>query len=879
MEKNFEPKKSEKKIYENWIEKDYFHADSNSEKESFTISMPPPNITGELHMGHALNLTLQDILTRFKRMQGYNTLWLPGTDHASISTELKIVDSLKKEGKTKQDLGRDKFLKRAWEWKEKYGSLIVNQCKSLGISTDWNRENFTMSKELSLAVETSFINLYKKGYIYKGEKLINWCPKCKTTISDAEVEHLENNAKIYYLKYSVAGTKDFLTFATTRPETLLGDTSLAVNPKDERYKKYIGKKAIIPFINREIPILSDEYVDMEFGTGVVKITPAHDFNDYEIGIKHGLPMINILNDDATINENGKTYSGLDRYIAREKILQDFKSINQFVLEKDLQNSIGVHEKCETILEPLLKTQWFVKMKDFVKPCIDAYESGNLNFYPQRFSKIYLNWLENIHDWCISRQLWWGHRIPAYYCECSHITVGTNITDCEKCNSKNIKQDEDVLDTWFSSALWPFSTLGWPEQTQDLKTFFPTNVLVTGPDIIFFWVVRMVFSSIEHTGKLPFKDVILNGIVRDENGRKMSKSLGNGINPLEIIEKYGTDSLRLTLVIGSSLGMDQRFYIEKVEANRNFLNKIWNAARFIEMNQDKNLEFDISKTDFSIFEKFSTVDKWILNKFNNLVKEITTNIENYDFGMAIGKIYDFTWNEYCDWYIEISKQNLKNENLKENTLYTLKYILINILKVLHPYVPFITEEIFINIQKVEPTIVLSSWPKIQNYNFEKEEQIIENIKDIIKKIRNIRHDMNVEQSKKISITFVLENNFSIFEDSKEYFKSLAGANRINIIDIKNNKNIDKNAVEIQIESGFVYLENLVDIEKEIQRLQKEKQNIIKELDRATKMLNNPEFLSKAKEFLIEKEKAKIINFNDLLNKINYRLDTYLETEND
>lgn len=862
MEKNFNPNTAEKKIYETWIKEKYFSPDTKSNKESFTISMPPPNITGELHLGHALNATLQDILIRYKRMQGYNTLWMPGTDHASISTEMKITASLK--NITKEDLGREEFLKKAWQWKEKYGGIIVEQLKKLGVSCDWSRERFTMDEGLSSAVEQTFINLYKKGYIYKDKKLINWCPTCKTTISDAEVVHNESISKIYYMRYSVIGTDTYLTFATTRPETILGDVALAVNPKDERYVDYIGKSAIVPIVNREIPIVSDSYVDIHFGSGVVKITPGHDFNDYELAIRHNLSTINIFNEDATVNEIGIDLAGLDRYTARTEIINKFKQLGLFIKEEEIKNSVSCHDKCDTVMEPLNKMQWFVKMDKMAQTAIEAYTNGHLNFVPPRFSKNYLSWLENIKDWCISRQLWWGHRIPAYYCKCGHITVESTASLCKKCGSSDITQDEDVLDTWFSSALWPFSTLGWPQQTEDLNKFYPTNVLVTGPDIIFFWVVRMVFSGIEQTGKIPFKDVILNGIVRDSQGRKMSKTLGNGINPLELIEVYGADALRITLIIGNSLGADQRFSKEKLEANRNFLNKIWNAARFIKMNEVSISDESYTEDDLSL------QDKWIINKLNSCIEEITQNIEQYEIGIALQKIYDFAWDEYCDWYIEMAKTSLKEENKKVATITTLKRVLTNILRMLHPYAPFVTEEIFTNIQDKEKTLMLSAWPTSGKTDYTKEEEIIETIKNIVKNIRNIRRDMNVSTSRKIKIIIVPQHGEEEgFILTKDLVKTLATGSEVLVKADKNG--INKDAVVITIPTGEIYLEGLLDKEKEIKRLLKEKQSLEKEIDRAVKNLNNHDFMAKAPAKLVKAEEDKKLKFSKLLENVDANIE--------
>ncbi len=865
LEKNYNPS-IEERIYKNWLEKKYFHAKVDKNKTPYTIVIPPPNITGHLHMGHALDNTLQDILIRWKRMQGYSALWLPGTDHASISTEVKIIDKLAEEGITKEDLGREEFLKRAWKWKEQYGNTIVNQLKKLGNSCDWDRERFTMDEGLSKAVTEVFVRLYEKGHIYKGEKLINWCPNCQTTISDAEVDHEDKNGFFWHIKYPIKDTDKFLQFATTRPETMLGDTAIAVNPNDERYKDFIGKTCIVPFVNREIPIIADDYVDMEFGTGVVKITPAHDPNDFEVGQRHNLPKINILNDDGTINENGGKFNGLYRYDARKEIIKELDKLGLFVKEEAINHAVGTHERCSHVIEPLIKSQWFVKMEELAKPALQAYYENELRFIPDRFGKIYTHWLENIKDWCISRQLWWGHRIPAYYCEkCGHIEVAREMPNsCSKCNHTVLIQDEDTLDTWFSSALWPFSTLGWPDKTEDLEYFYPTNVLVTGYDIIFFWVVRMVFSGLEQMNQLPFKDVLIHGLVRDSEGRKMSKSLGNGIDPLEVIEKYGADALRLMLTSGNSAGNDLRFYWEKIEANRNFLNKIWNATRFILMNiEDENLS-NIS------LDNLTDTDKWILSKCNTLAKEVTQNLESYDLGVALSKIYDFIWDEYCDWYIEMVKPRLynKEDETRKSALYTLKTVLINSLKLLHPFAPFVTEEIFTSIQDKEETIMLSKWPEFkEELNFIKEEEKIELIKTAIKGIRNIRSEMNVPNSKKAQIIISSNNDLvnDTFKTSEVFFKPLAFASDIII---EEHKNAPEGAVSVVIPNGVLYMpfDELVDIEKELDRLNKEKEKLIKEVERVEKKLSNEGFVSKAPERVILEEKEKMNKYKDMLEKV-------------
>ena len=804
LAKNYDPSIVEDRIYQNWLDKGYFHAEVDKTKKPFTIVIPPPNITGHLHMGHALDNTMQDILIRWKRMQGYNALWVPGTDHAAISTEVKIVNKMREEGLTKEDIGREGFLKKAWAWKEEYGSTILNQLKKLGSSCDWERERFTMDAGLSDAVLTVFCKLYEKGYIYQGEKLINWCPTCQTTISDAEVEHEDKQGGFWHIKYPIKGTDRFLEFATTRPETMLGDTAIAVHPDDERYKDIVGKVCVVPFVNREIPIIADEYVDMEFGTGVVKITPAHDPNDFEVGERHNLPKINILNDDGTINANGGKFEGMDRYDARKQIVEELDEMGLFIRKEEINHAVGVHDRCHTVIEPLIKKQWFVKMEELAKPALDAYYNKDLKFVPDRFGKIYTHWLEDIHDWCISRQLWWGHRIPAYYCECGEVIVSKEAPKtCPKCGSTNIKQDEDCLDTWFSSALWPFSTLGWPEQTEELKHFYPTSVLVTGYDIIFFWVVRMVFSAMEQMGEVPFKTVLIHGLVRDEQGRKMSKSLGNGIDPLEVIKDYGADALRLTLITGNAPGNDMRFYYSRMDNSRNFGNKLWNAARFVMMHiGDSEPKLDKSK--------LTSADKWILSKVNTLAKEVTDNLDNYELGIAVQKVYDFIWDEYCDWYIEMVKPRLYNEEdeTREAALWTLKTVLTNALKMLHPFEPFITEEIFTSIQSEEETIMLSKWPEFTSeFDFEEDEKAIELMKEAIKNIRNIRAEMNVAPSKKAKVFVVSENEDvrNIFEHGKVFFATLAYASEVVVQADKTG--IDDDAVSTVIHNGVIYLLNL------------------------------------------------------------------------
>jgi valyl-tRNA synthetase len=878
LAKTYDPQDIEGRLYAKWLNKKYFHAEVDKKKKPFTIVIPPPNITGQLHMGHALDNTMQDILIRFKRMQGFNALWQPGTDHASIATEVKIIEQLKKEGIDKEDLGRDGFLERAWEWKEEYGGRIIGQLKKLGSSCDWERERFTMDEGCSKAVTEVFIRLYEKGYIYKGSRIINWCPVCQTSISDAEVEHEEQSGHFWHIKYPIVGTDEFLEVATTRPETMLGDTAVAVHPDDERYKNLIGKVVLLPLVNKEIPIIADTYVDKDFGTGVVKITPAHDPNDFEVGKRHNLPEINVMNDDATINNNGGKYAGMDRYEARKLMVNELKELGLLVKIEDHVHNVGTHDRCSTTVEPLIKQQWFVKMDDLIKPAVEAVKTGDVKFIPERFDKIYFNWTDNIRDWCISRQLWWGHRIPAYYCDkCGEVIVSKDVPDtCAKCGHDHLKQDEDTLDTWFSSALWPFSTLGWPEETEDYKYFYPTDVLVTGYDIIFFWVVRMVFSAFEYTGKAPFNKVLIHGLVRDAQGRKMSKSLGNGIDPLEIIDKYGADALRLTLITGNAPGNDMRFYWERVEASRNFANKVWNASRFIMMNLEK-----AETTDTIDPETLTDADKWILSKANTLVKDVTDNMENFELGIAVQKIYDFIWEEFCDWYIEMVKPRLYSETdkTKAGAMWTLKQVLTTSLKLLHPYMPFITEEIFCTLQEMEGkssddiSIMISDWPVYSEaMNYSLEEEAVEVIKTAVKGIRNVRTDMNVPPSRKASIYVVSENEKlrTIFENSKVFFATLGYASDVTIQSDKNG--ISSDAVTAVIPEATIYMPfaDLVDVEKEIERLEKEKARLEGELKRVQGMLSNEKFVSKAPEAKIAEEKEKLEKYTNMMNQVIERL---------
>ena len=876
LEKNYNPSAIEEKLYQKWLDNKYFHADAErgkrEGKKPFTIVMPPPNITGQLHMGHALDNTMQDILTRYKRMQGYEALWQPGTDHAAIATEVKVIDKLRKEGVDKHDLGRDKFLEACWDWKKEYGTRIIKQLHKLGSSADWDRERFTMDKGCSDAVLEVFVKLYEKGYIYKGSRIINWCPVCQTSISDAEVEHEGQDGFFWHINYPIVGEDGrFVEIATTRPETLLGDTAVAVNPEDERYKDIIGKMLKLPLTDREIPVIADEYVDKEFGTGCVKITPAHDPNDFEVGRRHNLPEICIMHDDATIDCKGSKYDGMDRYEARKAMVEDLKKQGLLVKVVPHSHNVGTHDRCKTTVEPMVKQQWFVRMEEMAKPAIAALKNGDLKFVPESFGKTYLHWLEGIRDWCISRQLWWGHRIPAYYCqECGEITVAKSMPEkCPKCGCTHLKQDEDTLDTWFSSALWPFSTLGWPEKTKELEYFYPTDVLVTGYDIIFFWVIRMVFSGYEQTGKCPFNTVLIHGLVRDSQGRKMSKSLGNGIDPLEVIDKYGADALRMTLITGNAPGNDMRFYWERVEASRNFANKVWNASRFIMMNMEKAPVHEVSLDDLTM------ADKWILSKVNTLAKDVTENLDKFELGIGLQKVYDFIWEEFCDWYIEMVKPRLWNDedSTKAAALWTLKTVLINSLKLLHPYMPFITEEIFCNLQDEEASIMVSAWPEYKaEWNFEQEEYAVETIKEAVRAIRNVRTSMNVAPSKKAKVYVVSENQklLEIFEHSKVFFATLGYASEVFLQSDK--QGIADDAVSVVIPEASIYIPfaELVDIAKEIERLQKEEERLTKELARVTGMLSNEKFVSKAPEAKINEEKAKLEKYTQMMEQVKARL---------
>ncbi len=864
LSKTYDPKAVEEKIYNEWIRGGYFHAEPDDSKKPFTVVIPPPNVTGQLHMGHALDETFQDIIIRTKRMQGYNALWIPGTDHAGIATQIKVEEDMRvnENGLTRYDLGRDKFLERVWAWKEKFGGRIINQLKKLGSSCDWDRERFTMDEGCSKAVREVFVNLYNKGLIYQGTRIINWCPSCKTALSDAEVEYSEHDGNFWHIKYPRKDGKGYVEIATTRPETLLGDTAVAVNPDDERYKDLVGKTLILPLVGREIPVIADEYVDKEFGTGCVKITPAHDPNDFEVGKRHNLEEIKVMNDDATINKFGGKYEGMDRYEARKAIVEDLEKEGLLVKVEPHVHNVGGCYRCGTTVEPITSKQWFVKMKPLAEPAIEAVKNGETRFIPERFTKTYMNWMENVHDWCISRQLWWGHRIPAFYCEdCGETIVSKeDITVCPKCGGK-IKQDEDVLDTWFSSALWPFSTLGWPEKTKELEHFYPTSVLVTGYDIIFFWVARMIFSALEHTGEVPFKDVYIHGLVRDSQGRKMSKSLGNGIDPLEIIDKYGADALRFTLATGNSPGNDMRFYIERVEASRNFANKIWNASRFVLMN------LSIDTCALPDRSKLTIADKWIISAYNDLVKEVTDNLEKYELGIAVSKLYDFIWDSFCDWYIELVKPRFFEQGESNTTAQqVLVYVLSNTLKLLHPFMPFITEEIWQALPHEGKSIMISSFPV---YDPELKDESAENemrmIMDAIKGVRNIRNEMNVPPSKKAAL-YIVTDKGATFEKGDSFFKKLASASEVNVCADKSG--VPENAVSVVVPGAEILLpvDELVDKEKELDRLNKEKKHLESEIKRAEGKLSNKGFTEKAPAKVVEEERKKAEKYSEMLKTV-------------
>ena len=872
LAKQYNPNDVEDRIYEMWRKNGCFHAEVNPNKKPFTIIMPPPNVTGQLHMGHALDNTLQDTIIRFKRMQGYEALWQPGCDHAAIATEVKVTNKLKEQGIDKRALGREGFLKEAWKWKEEYEERIVNQLHKMGSSADWDRLRFTMDEGCSRAVRTAFIRLYRKGYIYKGSRIINYCPHCQTSLSDAEVVHEEQDGYFWHINYPIIGEPGkFVEIATTRPETLLGDTAVAVNPDDERYKDLVGKKLQLPLTDRVIPVIADAYVDPAFGTGCVKITPAHDPNDFEVGKRHNLPEINIMNDDATINCPGSKYNGMDRYEARKAMVEDLKALGLLVKVVPHRHNVGTHDRCGTTVEPLIKPQWFVRMDELAKPAIEAVKSGELQFIPENYSKTYLHWLENIKDWCISRQLWWGHRIPAYTCDdCGELVVSEEMPGkCPKCGGSHFTQDPDTLDTWFSSALWPFETLGWPEETSDYKYFYPTDVLVTGYDIIFFWVIRMVFSGLEYTGRLPFQQVLIHGLVRDDQGRKMSKSLGNGIDPLEVIRKYGADALRVTLLTGNAPGNDMRFYWSRVEASRNFLNKLWNASRFIMMNLDK------AEIPSETPDSLTIADKWILSKMNGLISDVTRNMESYELGVALDKVQSFIWEEFCDWYIEMVKPRLYSEtdNTKSAALWTLKKVLLTSLELLHPFAPFITEEIYDTLENPDQPLMLHAFP-VQNerFSFPSEESDVEVIKEAVRSIRNVRTSMNVVPSRRAKV-FIVTGSAAvkqIFERSKVFFETLAYASDVVIQSDKTG--IASDAVSVVIPNADIYMPftDLVDIEKEKARLFKEQERLNGEIRRSSGMLANERFVSKAPEAKVQEERDKLAKYQTMLKQVEERL---------
>ena len=879
LAKTYDPKSIENRLYRKWEENGYFHAEVDRSKKPFTIVMPPPNITGQLHMGHALDNTMQDILIRYKRMQGYNALWQPGTDHASIATEVKVIENLKEQGIDKRELVREGFLEKCWEWKEEYGGRIINQLKKMGSSADWQRERFTMDQGCSDAVLEVFVKLYEKGLIYKGSRIVNWCPVCKTSISDAEVEHEEQDGFFWHINYPVVGEEGrFLEIATTRPETLFGDTAVAVNPEDERYSDIIGKMLKLPMTDREIPVIADAYVDKEFGTGCVKITPAHDPNDFEVGKRHQLEEITVINDDATMNHFAGKYEGMDRYECRKALVADLEEQGLLVKVEPHSHNVGTHDRCGTTVEPMVKQQWFVKMDELIRPAVEAVKNGEIRLLPKRMEKTYFNWTDNIRDWCISRQLWWGHRIPAYYCaDCGEMVVAKEAPAvCPKCGGTHIKQDEDTLDTWFSSALWPFSTLGWPKETEDLDYFYPTDVLVTGYDIIFFWVIRMIFSGYEQTGRAPFHTVLFHGLVRDSQGRKMSKSLGNGIDPLEVIDKYGADALRLTLITGNAPGNDMRFYWERVEASRNFANKVWNASRFIMMNleQAKGSEAAFGA---GMPEQLRPADKWILSRVNTLAKDVTENMDKFEMGIAVQKVYDFIWDEFCDWYIEITKTRTYNRQndpaSADAALWTLKAVLTEALKLLHPFMPFITEEIFCTLHPEEETIMLAQWPEYKEaWSFPAEEEALEHCKDLVKGVRNLRTEMEVPPSRKAKLFIVSADEAlrDTFAQNQESYANLAGASEVFVQAGK--EGIGEDAVSVVIPGAtlFMPLEDLVDFEKEKERLLKEKERLEKELARSRGMLSNEKFLSRAPEAKVQEEKDKLAGYEQMMEQVKERL---------
>lgn len=868
LPKIYDPSAVEDKLYQFWNDSGFFNAEVDEHKKPFTIVIPPPNVTGQLHMGHAFDETLQDILIRTKRMQGYSALWMPGTDHAGIATQIKVEENLRvNEGKTRYDLGREEFLKRVWDWKHQYGNRIISQLKKLGSSCDWRRERFTMDEGCSKAVKEVFVNLYEKGLIYKGSRIINWCPHCATALSDAEVEYETQPGKLWHIKYPIKDSDEYLVVATTRPETFMGDTGVAVNPNDERYQHLVGKTCILPIMNREIPIFADDYVDMEFGTGCVKTTPCHDPNDFEMGQRHNLEQILVFNEDATVNENGGKYQGLDRYECRKAVLADLEAGGYLIKVEEHEHNVGTCYRCGTTVEPMTSAQWFVKMAPLAKPAMEVVHDGRVKFVPSRFANTYLRWMENVHDWCISRQLWWGHRIPAYYCEdCGEMTVAKeDVTVCPKCGGTHIHQEEDVLDTWFSSALWPFSTLGWPDKTKELDYFYPTSVLVTGYDIIFFWVARMIFSGMEQMHEEPFKTVYIHGLVRDAQGRKMSKSLGNGIDPLEIIEQYGADALRFTLITGNSPGNDMRFSTEKVEASRNFANKIWNASRFIQMN------LTIDNADLPA--ELALEDKWILHKYNELVKAVTENIDKYELGIAVQKLYDFIWDNFCDWYIEIVKPRLQNHDnvaAQESAQKVLCYVLRGTMQLLHPFMPFITETIWQALPHDGPSIMVSKWPEYQpDLCFAQQAEQVETMMDTIRAIRARRAEMNVPPSKKAQV-ILLTDDRATYEAGSLFFSKLAYASEICFVDAMPEHADSMVSVVTKGATVYMPMGELIDFEKERARLNKEKQKVQKDLDFLNKKLNNPGFIAKAPQAVVAQEREKVAKLEELMTKLDASL---------
>ena len=874
MQKTYDPKDFESRIYADWMDKGEFTPDRDKDeaqgKKPFTIVMPPPNVTGNLHMGHAMNNTLQDILIRFKRMRGYSALWIPGTDHASISTEVKVVEKLRNEGKSKDGLGREKFLEAAWAWTEEYGGNINNQLKKLGVSCDWSRERFTLDEGLSHAVEEMFIRLYNKGLVYQGDRIINWCPHDKTALSDAEVEHKEQEGHMWTFRYPIDGEDDAIMISTTRPETIPGDLAIAVNPEDERYKDYIGKHAIIPVIERKIPIIADSYVDSEFGTGAVKITPSHDPNDFEVGARHDLGQLLIMDEEARLNENAGKYAGLMRDEARKAIVKDFDEGGYLVKIDDHHNAVGHCERCKTVIEPMLSKQWFVAMEELAKPALEAYEKGDLHFVPERFGKIYTHWLENIRDWCISRQLWWGHRLPVYYCDdCGEVMVSKEaVHTCSACGGKNIRQDEDTLDTWFSSALWPFSTMGWPDSTPDLDYYYPTDVLITGYDIIFFWVIRMVFSALEITEELPFTDVYLTGLIRDEQGRKMSKSLGNGIDPLEVIDQYGADALRLTLVTGNSPGNDMRFSYKRVESNRNFCNKLWNASRFVLMNLPE--DFYGAKV---MEDKLHTEDRWILTRVDETIAEVQEKIEKYDIGMAAEVVHDFIWDEYCDWYIEMVKPRLYGDDVEDREVVygVLLDVLEKILKMLHPFMPFITEEIYAFLPSTEGDLIVSDWPECGVYNYHDDVEKISVLREAIRGIRNAKAEMDIEPFRKSKLYLLTDDDAraEVYDEIKAHFANLANCTSIERIGDRDAVSDDVISVVVEKAELFLPMKDLVDYDKEAQRLKKDMEKTLSEIERAENKLANESFVSKAKPEVVQKEREKLEMYKENLKNLKER----------